>query len=127
MANVLDCDIVVEFEAQSFFYIHFRANALWGKVLASLTAAMDKILPLLFFYKDATKVDMPLSKGTKSKKPNPFAASGMTQGQFLRWFEFRVFLLLVWLLKNSVDPNYLLIAGRRTDVLMSFPSENADF
>ena len=57
-----------EFEFQSRYNVHFRTNTL-GKLINSLIPPdMDKIVPLLFFYKDGfgirypTNVDMPLNE-----------------------------------------------------------------
>ena len=70
VVNVLDCDIVInEFEFQSRYYVHFRANT-FGKGMNSLIPhpAIGKIISLLDSYKDAfgikwlNKVDVPLTK-----------------------------------------------------------------
>ena len=48
---VLDCDfVVIEFELQSRYYVHFRTNAL-GKGMNPST--MGYIVPLIFIFLDS--------------------------------------------------------------------------
>ena len=55
VAYVLDCDIVTsKFELQPRFWVHFRTNTLGENMnLLIYPQAMNQIVPLLFFYKDA--------------------------------------------------------------------------
>ena len=66
---MLDCNIVItEFELQSCYRIHFRANALRKGINTLIFFIMGLIVPLLFFcmcrfgIKQPTKVNMPLNK-----------------------------------------------------------------
>ena len=54
MVNAMDCGIVViEFELQSRFYVHFRANTLGKGMNPLILPAMGKISPRLFFLNDS--------------------------------------------------------------------------
>ena len=54
VANVLDCDIVVNgFKLQSRYYVHFWFNTLRKSMKLSAT---DWIIPLMFFYKDSVDI-----------------------------------------------------------------------
>ena len=62
----IDCGLVIsEFELQSRYYVHFRANTLGKGMNPLIPPAMGQILSLLFFKKDdfgiklPTEVDMP--------------------------------------------------------------------
>ena len=70
MANMLDCNILAnEFELQSCFYIHFRANSL-GKGMNPLIHHLQLCVKM-YDYSSTTrmtlalKIDMPLKKETK--------------------------------------------------------------
>ena len=53
MVKAMDCGIVVsEFELQSRYFVHFRANTLGKGMNPIILPAMGWIVPLLFFYKD---------------------------------------------------------------------------
>ena len=50
MVKAMDCRIVVrEFELQSRYYVHFRANTLGRGMKPLILPAMGEIVPLLFF------------------------------------------------------------------------------
>ena len=53
IVKALDCDLnVSEFELQSFFYVHFRTNTLEKSMNLLIPAVSDKIVLLLFSFKD---------------------------------------------------------------------------
>ena len=50
MVKAMDCGFVVrEFELQSRYYVHFRANTLGKGMNPLILPAMGYIVPLLFF------------------------------------------------------------------------------
>ena len=50
MVKAADCEIVVsEFELQSRYYAHFRANTLGKGMNPFIIPSMGQIVPLLFF------------------------------------------------------------------------------
>ena len=53
MVKAMDCGIVVrEFELQSHYYVHFRANTLVKGTNPLILPAMGWIVPLIFFLED---------------------------------------------------------------------------
>ena len=51
VANVLDSDtVVIKFEFQSCYCIHFQTNSLGKGMNSLISLAMDQIVLLLFFY-----------------------------------------------------------------------------
>ena len=50
VANVLDCDILIsEFEQQTLYYVHFRAN-IFGKGINSVISSVMGWIVLLLLY-----------------------------------------------------------------------------
>ena len=61
VANVLDGDIVVsEFRLQSHNIIYFRTNILGKGMNPFIPSALDKIVLLLFFYKNGFAITLPI-------------------------------------------------------------------
>ena len=74
MAKVLHCGLEVsEFDLQAWYYVHFQTNILRKGMKLLILPTIDKIVSLLFFYKDgfgfkqSTKVYMPLKTEIKKE------------------------------------------------------------